>query len=181
MRFAAALVGLGFLAACGAPDELSRGDTATLSTSREALEDAVKTEAELRSPAKLERIQRKVRELVATGSFEAEQLDEFGLATLGELQQIVPSVVETDADGVPVKLDRPALRVFLRYAASDPKRALLGPVEEEVDRIERVIKDADADEETKVGGETVERFVRGVERDLRPVWPALAERLGDVP
>ena len=93
----------------------------------------------------------------------------------------MPSVVETDADGVPVTLDRPALRVFLRYAASDPRRALRGPVAEEVDRIERVIKDAEADEETRVGDETVEQYVSAVERDLRPVWPDLFERLGDVP
>ena len=52
---------------------------------------------------------------------------------------------------------------------------------EEVDRIERVIKDSDADEDTRVGDETVEQYVRGVERDLRPVWPALAEQLSDVP
>ena len=181
MRLAAAVAALAFLAGCGAPEELSPGDTAVLNTSREAVWAAIKTEKELRDPAKLRRIQREVQRLVATGAFEAEHLDEFGLAGLGELQLVVPSVVETDADGVPVVLDRPALRVFRRYAATDPRRALHGPVAEEVDRIERVIKDADADEDTRVGGETVERFVGTVERDLRPVWPALAERLGDVP
>jgi len=180
VRFAAAVVALAFLAGCGAPDELSRGDTAKLTTAREAVEDAIKTEADLRSPAKLRRIQRKVQRLVATGSFEAETLDEFGLAALGELQQVVPSVVETDADGVPVELDRPALRAFRRYAATDPRRALRGPVAEEVDRIERVIDESDADGDTQVGDETAEDYVRGVQRDLRPIWPRLAERVGGI-
>ncbi len=181
MRVAAALVALAFLAGCGAPDEMSGKDTATLTTSREALEDALKTEAELRSPAKTRRILREVQRLIATGSFETKELDEFGLAALGELQLVLPSVVETDRDGVPVTLDRPALRVFRRYAASDPRRALHGPVAEEVDRIERVIKDAGADDETKVRNQTVGQYVRGVQRDVRPVWPALAVRLSDVP
>ncbi len=122
-----------------------------------------------------------MRRLIATGSFEAEKLDEFGLAALGELQQVVPSVVETDADGVPVDLDRPALRTFVRYAATDPRRALRGPVAEEVHRIEGVISNSDADGETRVGDETVDEYVRGVQRDLRPVWPGLGRRLNDVP
>ena len=181
MRFAAAVVALAFLAGCGAPDELSREDTDKLTTSRQAIDDAIETAVDLRNPAKLRRIQREVRRLIATGSFEAEKLDEFGLAALGELQQVVPSVVETDAMGVPVDLDRPALRTFRRYAASDPRRALRGPVAEEVDRIERVIEDSDADADTRVGDETVNEYVRGVERDLGSVWPGLARRLNDVP
>ena len=80
-------------------------------------------------------------------------------------------MVETDADGVPVDLDRPALRAFLRYAASDPRRALRGPVAEEVDRIETRDRGLRRRRETQVGDETVERVP--ARRGARPA-PGLA-------
>ena len=183
MRFraVAAAVLLALLAGCGAPDELSREEAAQLAGARERLDAALDTEATLTtSPRRTRRILAEVRRITSTGSFEAEKLDEFGLAALGELQQVVPSVVETDADGVPEELDRKALRAFLRYARTDPARALLGPVREEVAVIEKSVEDSGADGDTKVGRETVEKYLRGVERDVEPVWPELAKRLGNV-
>ena len=126
-----------------------------------------------------------MRRIISDGSLEAEPLDEFGLASLGELQQVVPSLVETDIDGVPKDLDRPALRTFLRFARTDPRRALRGPVAAEVDAIDETLEDSGADGDTRVpprdrealSDETVDEYLRGLERDVRPVWPDLARRL----
>jgi hypothetical protein len=176
-----AAVLLALLAGCGAPDKLSREDAAKLANARERLDGALDTEAALStSQRKVRRIRAEVRRIVSGGSLEADELDEFGLAALGELQQVVPSVVETDVDGVPTDLDRPALRTFLRYAGTDPPRALLGPATDEVESIQSTIEDSGADGETKVGEETVAEYLRAAERDVKPIWPELAERLGNV-
>ena len=191
MRFRLAVAGavLAVLAGCGAPDELSRLDALEFADSRERLDDALDTEETLRtSPREARRIRAEVRRIVSKGSFEAKVLDEFGLAALGELQQVVPSLVETDSDGVPKNLDRPALRAFLRYAETDPERALLGPATDEVAAIERTVADSDADGDTRVptpNGEgiedkTVDEYLRTAESDLKPIWPKLAERLSNV-
>ena len=187
-RLAVAAAVLAVLAGCGAPDELSRDHAIGLGNARERLDDALDTEETLRtSPRETRRIRREIRRIVARGYFEVEELDEFGLAALGELQQVVPSVVETDADGVPEDLDRPALRAFLRFSSSDPKRALVGPARDEVETIEKAIEDSGADGDTRVptrNGEgirdrTVDEYLRAAERDLRPIWPQLAGRLRD--
>ena len=145
-----------------------------LADARERLDDALDTEETLRtSPREARRLRAEVRRIVPSGSLEAEQLDEFGLAALGELQQVVPSVVETDSDGVPKDLDRPALRAFLRYAETDPERALLGPATRRGRlRSSKTIEDSDADGDTRRRGEeTVEEYLRTAERDLQSVWP----------
>ena len=182
MRFPlVAALAAALLAGCGAPDELTKADSAKLVNARDGLDDALDTEGTLRtSPTRTRRIRAEIRRIVSSGALEAEHLDEFGLAALGELQQVVPSVVETDADGVPTDLDRPALRAFLRYAETDPSRALIGPAREEVETIEKTIEDSGADDETEVGRETVAEYLRSAERDVKPVWPQLAERLGNV-
>jgi hypothetical protein len=186
---AAAAAVLAVLAGCGAPDELSRLDAVELADSRERLDDALDTVETLRtSPREVRRIRAEVRRIVSRGSFETERLDEFGLAALGELQQVVPSVVETDSDGVPKNLDRPALRAFLRYSETDPKRALLGAARGEVEAIDRTVEDSEADGDTRLparearatGDENVEEYLRTAERDLRPIWPRLADRLRTV-
>lgn len=177
----AAAVAVALVAGCGAPDELSREDAVKLANARDRLDDALAAERTLRtSPRKTRRIRAEIRRIVSEGSLEAEQLDEFGLAALGELQQAVPSVVKTDSDGVPKDLDREALRAFLRYADTDPARALLGPARDEVAVIEKTVEDSDADGDTKTGDATVGEYLRRAERDLRPVWPQLARRLGNV-
>ena len=120
-RLAAAAAALALLAGCGAPDELSREDAVKLANAREGVEDALDVSETLRtSRSEARRILAEVRRIISDGSLEAEPLDEFGLASLGELQQVVPNLVETDIDGVPEDLDRPALRRFLRFAAADP-------------------------------------------------------------
>jgi len=188
-RLAAAAAVLAVLAGCGAPDELSRDQAIALGNARERLDDAIDTAETLRtSPRETRRIRREIRRIVARGYFEANELDEFGLAALGELQQVIPSVVETDADGVPEDLDRGALRAFLRFSQSDPKRALVGPAGDEVGTIAKTIEDSGADGDTRVptrNGEsikdqTVDEVLRTAERDLKPIWPHLADRLDSV-
>ena len=83
--------------------------------------------------------------------------------------------------------DRRCARSFATQT-TDPERALLGPVTDEVAAIERTVADSDADGDTRVptpNGEgikdkTVDEYLRAAERDLRPIWPELADRLGDV-
>jgi hypothetical protein len=180
---------LAVLAGCGAPDELNRDEALALGNARERLDDAIDTAETLRtSPRETRRIRREIRRIVSRGYFEAEELDEFGLAALGEIQQVVPSVVETDADGVPEDLDRRALRAFLRFSNDNPQLALIGPARDEVDTIEKTIEDSGADGDTRVptrNGEaikdkTVDEYLRAAERDLQPIWPSLAGRLSTV-
>ena len=177
------------LGACGggAPDRLATDDARALEHARAGLDDALDTEEALRtSREETRRIVGKVREIVSRGAFESERLDEFGLAALGELQKGVPSLVETSADGTPRRLDREGTRAFLRYAADDAPRALLGPAAREVDRIEHTIEEAEPDAETEVGASdptasvmmTVAQYLDAGERDIRDVWPSLAGRLG---
>ena len=177
------------LGACagGAPDRLATDHARALEHARAGLDDALDTEEALRtSREETRRIVGKVREIVSRGAFESERLDEFGLAALGELQKVVPSLVETSADGTPRRLDREGTRAFLRYAADDAPRALLGPAAREVDRIEHTIEEAEPDAGTEVGASdptasvmmTVAQYLDAGERDIRDVWPSLAGRLG---
>lgn len=168
-------------AGCGGPPEnLSKTDAGTLAASREDLDDALDSEETLRtSQAEARRLRAKVQRIVSRGGFEQSKLDEFGLASLGELMQIVPSLVRVDADAVPVSLDMAATADFLRYAETDAPRALLRPVREEVGVIERTLHEADAGPDTRIprAGRTVSKYLQEAESDLRPVWPALSRRL----
>ena len=186
LRLAAGILAAALLVGCGAPDELSREDAQRLGSAAERLDDAIDTHETLRtSRAEARRLRSQVREIVSRGSFESKNLDEFGLAALGELQMIVASLVVTDKEGTPVRLDRAATRAFLRYAASDPDRALAGSARRATGEVERVLDDSEADGETRVprqeriaaGDETVEDVLRRLERDLRPIFPPLADTL----
>jgi len=177
------------LGACGgdgAPDRLATDDARALEQARAGLDDALDTEEALRtSRQETRRIVGKVREIVSRGAFESERLDEFGLAALGELAEVVPSLVQTSADGAPRSLDREGTRAFLRHAAKDAPLALLGPATREADRIEHTIEEAEPDAETERGASdptasammTVVEYLDAVEGDIREVWPGLARRL----
>jgi hypothetical protein len=165
---------------CGSPEDLSREDAATLANARERLDDAIDTEETLRtSRAEARRLRARVREIVARGAFESEQPDEFGLAALGELREVVPSLVLTGRQDVPRALDRPATDAFLRFALSDPRRATVAPARRQVDRMEKVVENSGAGPDTKIPGtrSTVSRYLRGVARDTSPIWPGLGRRL----
>lgn len=186
LALAPAMIAALLVIACGAPDELSREEAQRIGAAAERLDDAIDTHETIRtSRAEAQRLRSRVRAIVSRGSFESERLDEFGRAALAALGMVVPSLVISDRDGVPARLDRSALRAFLRFATSDPDRALGGPARRSVDAIETVIDDSEADGETRVppadptasGDETVDEFLRRVQRDLRPIFPALADRL----
>ena len=128
-----------------------------------------------------------MREIVARGAFESRRLDEFGLAALGEVGLLVPSLVITEPDGTPARLNADATDAFLRFAESDPRaRAGAGgrpagrPTSSASSSAPKpgptppcAPRDADRDQ-------TRRRLVSSAERDARPVWPELAERLGQI-
>ncbi len=182
---ATAVVVCAALAGCGAPDQLSERDGAALLNARESLDDTIDTEETLRtSKEEARRIRAKVRKIVSRGAFETAPLDEFGLAALGELREVVPGLAETDEKGVVQSLDRPATKAFLRYATTDADRALLKPANDEVVAIEEVIRKAEPGPDTEIPPRpneslqlTVDEYLRDTRRDLAPIWPGLAKRL----
>jgi hypothetical protein len=171
------------ITACGAPDELPRGDGEQLALARDRVVGAIETERQLRSsPEAAERLHARVRKIVASGALEAEQLDEFGLAALGELGLAVPSLVIVDRQRIPRRLDREALRIFLAEATSDPTVASKRPASVEVRRIADLLAaaGADADTDIPVARQTAAAYVGDLESRLRPTWPDLADQLADV-
>ena len=124
---------------------------------------------------------------MSRGAFETAPLDEFGLAALGELREVVPALVETDAQGVVEELDRRALRAFLRYATTDAERALLKPANDEVFAIEEVVRDAEPGPDTEIPprrGESVRPHRRAsscagpsaTSSRSGPTWPSASPR-----
>jgi len=171
----------------GPPDSLSEDDAFVLNDARRGLDGALKTERRLSSSRDdARRVRERVQAIVSEGAFETEKLDEFGLAALGRLGLVAPSLVVADVDGVPESLDRPATRDFLRYAATDPARALLRPVRTQVEGIERAVKRSGAgprtliasDDRTASSARRVGEYLREAEADIRASWPELAGRLG---
>ena len=169
----------------GGRDELSQKDSRALTNARRSLDAAMETVATLSDPQSAGRVSRKVQAIVSEGAFETGELDEFGLAALGRLGLIAPSLVVVDEDGVPEALDVEATREFLRFAERDPARALLGPAEELVGAIERTLKRSEAGPATRIlpAGSTlsvdltVEDYLQGIEVDTEAIWPDLAGRL----
>lgn len=168
-------------AACGdGAGQLAPEDGERLALSRERIAAAVETHERLsRSPRAAERLLARVREIVATGALEAERLDEFGLAALGELGLVVPALVIYDERRIPRELDRESLRRFLGSATRDPSAAIRRPAATEVRRIAAVLGSADAEAGTQIepSGTTVASYLEDVEARLRPVWPGLADEV----
>lgn len=172
----------GAIAACGgAPDELSRDEGAELRLSRDRIVAALETRERLAGGA-AERLLARVREIVRTGALEPEQLDEFGLAALGELHLAVPSLVRTDRREIPRELDRESLRLFLENATTDPDAATRRPAATEIDRIANLLTEADASPDTRIPivDQTATEYLTALERRLRPTWPGLADEVADV-
>jgi hypothetical protein len=168
------------LGACGAPSELSEQDGVELDRARDRAVAAVEVERRLsRSPDAASRLVERVRDIVSSGALEARQLDEFGLAALGELRLAVPSLVIVDRLEVPRELDRAALTAFLAEAENDPNAATRPAAATETARIIDVLEAADAaaDTEVPVVDMTVDVYLADLAERLRPVWPALAADL----
>lgn len=184
MRWApVALLAALAIAGCGAPGELSEEDGRKLATARERLDDALDTEETLRtSKAEARALRRRAQRIVSDGSFEAQPLDEFGLAKLGLLQEVVPSLVVVNERGALKALDRPATAAFLRYAERDAAQALLLPARRQVELIARTLEDTDAGSDTDIPvvRQTAGEYVRDIERAVHDIWPALARRLTEV-
>jgi len=166
------------LTACGDAEELSKEDAQTLTVSREDLDDALDTEETLRtSKEEAASLRIKVQRIIGRGAFENRgKPDEFGLAALGELRDLVPSLVLERGDSV-VALDTAATKEFVAQAVSDPAAAMYLPAKSEVDSITQVVGGDDVGPDTKVKDQTVTAYLREAERDIKPVWPQLARRL----
>jgi len=188
----AAALAAALLAACGGgpapgpPEKLSQEDSNALTSARKSLDAAIKTEARLSdSPQAARKLRGEVQAIVSEGAFETTKLDQFGLAALGRLALVVPSLAEVDSDGVPVALDVEATRAFLRFAERDPARALLVPAEQAVGAIERTVERSEAGPETRILPEdqtasldlSVADYLREAEDDTQPIWKALSGRL----
>ena len=169
------LVAAAALAACGDAEELSKEDTTTLNASRSDLDDALDTEETLRtSRSEAPALRTKVQRIVARGAFEnSGKPDEFGLAALGELREIVPSLVLERGDEV-VALDQAATKAFLAKAISDPPAALYPAAKSEVDAITEVVGRRRRRARTRRSATGRHRLpARGRARH-RDVWPRLA-------
>ncbi len=178
----AALVAVA-IAACGAPSELSEQDGVTLDVARDRIVDAVATEERLsESPATAERLVARVRKIVSSGALEPRQLDEFGLAALGELHLAVPSLAVVDHQEVPRELDRAALTAFLAEAETDPAAALRPAAAAETKRIARIVEQSEAgpSSEIPVAGMTTDVYLADVAARMHPIWPDLAAELSEV-
>lgn len=176
----AALVAV--LSGCGSPDELSATEGRELELARDRIVAATELNERLRSsPAAADRVVARVRRIVSSGAFESRQLDEFGLAALGELRLVAPSLVIVDRQEVPRQLDREALTALLDHAKTDEDTATRTPVEKEVERIDALLDDAGADGSTRIPViETTVASYRGeLAGRLRPIWPDLATAVAD--
>ena len=168
------------LIACGAPSELSQEDGVQLDIARDRTIAAVETAERMSSsPATADRLVARVRKIVSSGALEAKQLDEFGLAALGELRLAVPSLAIVDRQEVPRQLDREALTAFLAKAQTDPAAALRPAAATETARVVRIFDESDAgpDTDIPVVDMTADVYLGDLAARLRPVWPDLAADL----
>jgi outer membrane murein-binding lipoprotein Lpp len=149
----AAVVAAGLvLAACGGPAKLDSDQEQTLTTARERLDGAIDTEEAIRtSPEEARRRARTVRRRL-------------GGPALGELEDAAPALVYAGD-----------VRDFLRYARSDPARALHAPAEREILVITSTLRGKAPD--TKIGDQPAAAFLGDAARDTRSIWPDLSRRL----
>jgi hypothetical protein len=173
-----AALGAAAVAACGGSGELSESEGVQLDLARDRIIAAVDVEQRLSSsPAAAERLYQRVRKIVSTGALESRQLDEFGLAALGELRLAAPSLVIVDRQGVPRKLDRQALSLFLDDARDSPASAAYPAAAVEVSRVVGLVAGDDPDSEIPVVDMTVDVLLADLAARTRPIWPDLAEKL----
>ncbi len=170
------------LVGCGAKtNKLSDQDARELANSRSDLDDALDTAETLRtSDSEARRLRAQVQKIIGDGSLEGKgKPDEFGLAALGRLRDLAPSLVVEDGGSVRA-LDGEETSAFLTYAVKDPARALYPAAQREVANIERVTGGGDVGPDTKIPklrDQTVEAYLREARRDTRSLWASLSRRL----
>jgi outer membrane murein-binding lipoprotein Lpp len=161
-RVLSAAAAAALLAGCGGTAKLDSDDARRLATARAELDDAIDTEETLRTdPEEARRLVGLVRRRLG--------------GPPNRVEEVVPSLVDSDG-----RLDGRAVRSFLRYAEDDAPMAMLPPAEEAVETSTGALEDADAD--TKIPtleNRTAEAYLEEAERDTRPIWPDLADRLSD--
>jgi hypothetical protein len=189
MRRLAALVAVLVLCAlaatgCGGKaQQLSREDAQSLTVARAQLDDALDTEETLRtSLGEATRLRARAQRIIRQGKLEdGEAPDEFGLAALGRLNDVVPSLVLGHPDGSIRALDTKATAAFMRYATTDSSRALYPAAQHEVSTMEKVTGADDVGPDTVIGGrlgrQKVGPYLQEAERDVQRPWPDLAKRL----
>jgi hypothetical protein len=189
MRRLAALVAVLVLCAlaasgCGGKAEhLSKDDAQALTVARAQLDDALDTEETLRtSLGEATRLRTRAQHIIRRGKLDdGKRPDEFGLAALGRLNELVPSLVLGHPDGSIRTLDRRATAAFMRYATTDSSRALYPAAQHEVAAMEKVAGADDVGPDTTIGGrlgrQKVGPYLQEAERDVQRPWPELAKRL----
>jgi hypothetical protein len=172
------------VAGCGGKaGHLSRDDAQKLTVARAQLDDALDTEETLRTSLdEAARLRARARKIIHDGKLDdGKRPDEFGLAALGRLNQVVPSLVLGRPDGSIRALDKEETAAFMRYATTDPSKALYPAARHEVGSIEDVAGADDVGADTTIGGrlgrQKVGAYLKEAERDIRRPWPGLADRL----
>ncbi len=176
------------LTGCGGKaDAVSKRDARELASSRSDLDDALDTAETLRtSKSEARRLRARVQRIIGDGSLEGTgKPDEFGLAALGRLRELAPSLVVEGRDGAVRSLDGEETSAFITYAVKDPARALFPAAQQEVANIERVTGGDDVGADTMVppadptasGDQTVSEYLHEAQRDTRSLWPGLSRRL----
>jgi len=179
------------VAGCGGADELDKGNANSLEADKATLTDDVqaiaaidqdKAEAKrlVNSIAKTiilyQRFQKVAESVVGnTGNSLNEGAGEEALRLIAK---DVPSIVIGGSSESPTGLDTKATRTYIRYAASDPRRALAGPVSDHVRSM--LIDVEDASPSTKVPtlhDHTVKQVLDSTAAALQPYYPDQANRL----
>jgi hypothetical protein len=186
----AACAATALVAGCGS-DALDHGDANSLQADKETLGDDVKAIAGIdgdKAEAKrlvnslaktiviYERFQKVAQ---SVGGDTGTSLDQgAGEEALRLIARDAPSIVIGGSSESPTGLDTKATRAYIRYAASDPRRALRGPV---TDHVRSMLIDVeDASPSTTVPtlhDQTVKQVLDATAAALQPYYPDQAARL----
>jgi hypothetical protein len=189
----AVVAGIGVLvvAGCGGAGALDQGDANSLQADKKTLDDDVqaiqaidgdKAEAHrlvnsvARTLVIYQRFQKAAKDVGGSigSSFQQGAADE----ALRLVARDVPSIVIGGSSSSPTGLDNAATRAYIRYAETNPRRALRGPV---TDHVRSMLIDVeDAGPGTKVPtlhGQTVKQVLDATAGELQPYWADQAARL----
>jgi outer membrane murein-binding lipoprotein Lpp len=187
----AAVGAAALVAGCGGSNKLSEGDANSLQADKETLADDVQAIAAIDgNKAEAKRLVRSVEKTIVLYERFRKIGESVGGATGGSFSQgageaalrliakDVPSIVIGGSSQSPTGLDAKATKVYLRYAASDPRRALRGPVTEHVRSMLLDVEDASPDTNVPtLHNQTVEQVLSRTAASLQPYYPDQAAQL----